>query len=187
MSLYHNALLLVRRARCRLIPDNSFSKIDTDISGADLASAKIYEGIKSGKPFMVARYGSTELATVVNYLGVKRKKKNPVSYIFHDGLQWWWSESLINQMQRWSGFFPPTPEKIAQFCQMIHDDSHLIDILGCWTYGERKILPYLEEPELVHLRCIEPFWSSVPWTKALNGKKVLVVHPFDTTIKAQYI
>ena len=52
-----------------------FSKIDTDISGADLASAKIYEGIKSGKPFMVARYGSTELATVVNYLGVKRKKK----------------------------------------------------------------------------------------------------------------
>lgn len=186
MSLYHNALLLVRRARCRLIPDNSFSKIDTDISGADLASAKIYEGIKSGKPFMVARYGSTELATVVNYLGVKRKKKNPVSYIFHDGLQWWWSESLINQMQRWSGFFPPTPEKIAQFCQMILDDSHLIDILGCWTYGERKILPYLEGPELVHLRCIEPFWSSVPWTKALNGKKVLVVHPFDTTIKAQY-
>ena len=75
MSLYHNALLLVRRARCRLIPDNSFSKIDTDISGADLASAKIYEGIKSGKPFMVARYGSTELATVVNYLGVKRKKR----------------------------------------------------------------------------------------------------------------
>lgn len=54
-------------------------------------------------------------------------------------------------------FFPPTPEKIAQFCQMILDDSHLIDILGCWTYGERKILPYLEEPELVHLRCIEPF------------------------------
>ena len=26
----------------------------------------------------------------------------------------------------------------------------------------------------------------MPWTKALNGKKVLVVHPFDTTIKAQY-
>jgi len=33
---------------------------------------------------------------------------------------------------------------------------------------------------------MEPFWTKVPWTKALQGKKVLVVHPFSSTIESQY-
>ena len=186
MSLYRKTLLLARKVRNRVAPDDSFSKIDTDVSDVEEASKRIYDGIVGGKPFMVARYGSTEFATVVNYLGVKNGIKNPFSYVFGRGMQWWWSESLMDQMQRWSGFFPPTSEKIAQFCQVVLDDSPLIDVLGCWTYGERKMLPYLHGAEFVHLRSLEPFWSRNPWTKALRGKNVLVVHPFDATIKSQY-
>jgi hypothetical protein len=36
------------------------------------------------------------------------------------------------------------------------------------------------------LEDLEPFFTSNPWTKALAGKKVLVVHPFVETIKSQY-
>ena len=33
---------------------------------------------------------------------------------------------------------------------------------------------------------LDPFWSEVPWTKVLKGKRVLVVHPFAETIQSQY-
>ena len=90
MSLYRKTLLLARKVRNRVAPDDSFSKIDTDVSDVEEASKRIYDGIVGGKPFMVARYGSTELATVVNYLGVKNGIKNPFSYVFGRGRHWWW-------------------------------------------------------------------------------------------------
>jgi hypothetical protein len=33
---------------------------------------------------------------------------------------------------------------------------------------------------------LDPYWSISPWTKALEGKKILVVHPFAETIEKQY-
>jgi hypothetical protein len=33
---------------------------------------------------------------------------------------------------------------------------------------------------------LEPWYHNSPWTKALAGKKVLVIHPFEKTIKSQY-
>jgi hypothetical protein len=33
---------------------------------------------------------------------------------------------------------------------------------------------------------LNPFFCTVPWTKALEGKRILVVHPFVDTIKRQY-
>ena len=84
MSLYRKTLLLARKVRNRVAPDDSFSKIDTDVSDVEEASKRIYDGIVGGKPFMVARYGSTELATVVNYLGVKNGIKNPFCFVFLD-------------------------------------------------------------------------------------------------------
>jgi hypothetical protein len=33
---------------------------------------------------------------------------------------------------------------------------------------------------------LEPFWSDNPWTRALKDKKVLIIHPFVTSIQNQY-
>lgn len=33
---------------------------------------------------------------------------------------------------------------------------------------------------------LEPFFWKKPWSRALRGKKVLVVHPFTDTIRSQY-
>ena len=33
---------------------------------------------------------------------------------------------------------------------------------------------------------LEPYWSSRPWSRALEGRKVLVVHPFAESITLQY-
>ena len=36
------------------------------------------------------------------------------------------------------------------------------------------------------LQALEPFYHENPWSSALKGKKVLVIHPFEDSIKEQY-
>lgn len=88
-------------------------------------------------------------------------------------------------MQSNAGFFPPTKQKIEQFCELMMEDMKELDILGSWMAAE-SYFDKVHHAEKVHLRLLEPFWSDSPWTSALKGKKVLVVHPFDSMIDSQY-
>jgi len=156
------------------------------IQDAKFASTIIYNALMAEQPCMIARFGSTELTCLANYIGVHQQKEQYLQYFRGKSFPWWWEPKIIHQMQNWSGFFPASVEKIEQFCKLMLDDIPQVDVLGSWLSMEQ-----LFEKELtakrVHLRLLEPFWSSFPWTKALVGKKVLVVHPFVDTIEYQYI
>lgn len=152
----------------------------------DKASDMIYDLLSSDKPCMIARFGSTELSTMINFLGVQRGKKNILKYIKGEGLDWWWNPNMMEQMQRWSGFFPPTQDKIEQFCRLMLEDAKEVDILGSWVSGEFYLKEQLRASTLVHLRLLEPFWSNNPWSRILEDKKVVVVHPFAEAIASQY-
>ena len=145
----------------------------------------IYNKLMDDKPCMIARLGSTELLAMVNYLGVNCPNKNILKYIKGESLAWWWNNGIIEQMQRWSGFFPPTEKKIEQFCELMLADIKEVDVLGSWLADEKYFNGNLNGTK-VHLRLLEPFWSKEPWTRALKDKKVLVVHPFADTILQQY-
>lgn len=152
----------------------------------DKVSDMIYELLQSGKPCMIARYGSTELSAIVNYLGVKNQERNIFKYIKGQSLDWWWNKSILQQMQRWSGFFPPTPEKISQFCELILEDSKQVDILASWIKSEHILTNELKNVKKINFILFEPFWSRLPWSRCLKDKKILIVHPFADTITAQY-
>ncbi len=153
----------------------------------DKVSQIIYDKLNENKPCMIARFGSTELATMVNYIGVKSSTKNPIIYIQNKSLPWWWNESMFMQMQNWSGFFPPTQEKIEQFCRLMLKDSEEVDILGSWLSEELFLENELKSLEKkVFLEALNPYFVNAPWTKVLKGKKVLVVHPFSELIQQQY-
>lgn len=156
------------------------------INDPDEASHIIYEALMGKKPCMIARFGSTELATLVNYIGVTQKKRSAIRYIKGESMPWWWEMKMIHQMQNWSGFFPPTVEKIEQFCELMLKDTQEVDLLGSWLTNEKYLINNLSNANKIHLRLLEPFWSDMSWTKALQGKKVLVVHPFAETIELQY-
>jgi hypothetical protein len=158
------------------------------IQDADIASKLIYDKLMSEEPCMIARFGSTELMTLVNYLGVHNEgKKNIFKYIQGKELDWWWNKNCLRQMQQWSGFFPPTIEKIEQFCELMIEDMKELDILGSWLANERYFENELNDITFVHLRLLDPYWSEEnPWTKALQGKNVLVIHPFAKLIEQQY-
>lgn len=150
------------------------------------ASDIIYEKLIGEEPCMIARFGSTELTTVVNYLGVSAEEKSIWKYIKGDMPQWWWNKNILNQMQNWSGFFPPTPSKVKQFCEMMLEDMKEVDVLGSWLEIESYFENKTKDVAKVHLRLLEPFWAKKSWTKALEGKKILVVHPFAESILLQY-
>jgi len=135
---------------------------------------------------MIARYGAFELNTITNYLHVTNGSRNPFKYISGQTKEWWWQEKLLEHMTNNAGFFPATHEKITQFCQLMLDASQNIDVLGSWLEDEKYISQLPSNCDKVWLIFLDPFWCKTPWTRALAGKKVLVIHPFAELIEKQY-
>jgi hypothetical protein len=150
------------------------------------ASQIIYDALKADSPCMIARFGSNELNTLLNYQSIISNSKSFKKYIKGEQSDWWWNKNIIRLLNEVAGFFPPTTEKIEQFCELMLKDINEVDILGSWLSSEKYFENYLKNTQKVHLRLLEPYWSDVPWSRALEGKKVLVVHPFINEIKKQY-
>jgi hypothetical protein len=135
---------------------------------------------------MVARFGSTELSCMINYAGTINHKNKIFGYITGKTPQWWWQQSIIDQMQLWSGFFPATVEKVEQFCRLMLSEITQVDVLGFYREEENYFEDLLGKHEKVNFELLNPYFSKIPWTRALEGKKVLVIHPFANTIRSQY-
>ena len=178
-------LKVLRKIYGKLFATKS-STYDRGITDPDKASELIYNLLASGKPCMVARYGAFELTSVVNYLGVKNAQHSCLKYISGKSPQWWWNKRLMKFMQSNAGFFPSTEENLMKFGEMMVEDSKLVDILGSWQKGEFYLSSVLTEAKKIQLMYLDPYWSKKPWSRVLEGKKVLVVHPFAESIKSQY-
>jgi hypothetical protein len=180
------SLKALRKIYSKLFGSQS-STYDRGITDPDKASELIYNLLASGKPCMIARYGAFELASVVNYLGVKNAQHSCLKYISGKSPQWWWNKRLMKFMQSNAGFFPSTEENLMKFGEMMIEDSKQLDILGSWLPEEKILKKKFNLSCLgIFLRNLEPFWSNQPWTRYLEGKKVVVVHPFAETIMLQY-
>lgn len=160
---------------------------DRGVTDPDVASEMIYRLLASGKSCMVARYGSTEMSAVINYLDVIAEKHSVWKYIQGKQFDWWWNQSIMEQMTRCSGFFPSTESNLMKFGEMMVRDSHEVDILGSWLASEQVIKErYGLEFDKVTLLALEPYWAKNPWSRVLEGKRVVVVHPFAPLIEKQY-
>lgn len=152
----------------------------------DSVSRTIYHYLSADQPCMIARFGSTEMLCLCNYIGITQQKYRVFDFIKGTTFLWMWDPKIINQMQNWSGFFPAKAEKMEQFCEMMIRDIPEIDVMGSWLKEERQFEKELAMAQKVSFLLLDPFWAETPWTKALEGKKVLVVHPFANTIEKQY-
>lgn len=182
-------LKILRKLFQILKPDSSvFGRNWKMFSTKDYANKLIYEKLIAEEPCMIARFGANELSCLVNYLGISNKKqyKSYWKYINSQSPEWWWEKSLIKQMQTHAGFFPGKIDKIEQFCELMLNDIKEVDILGSWLKEEVFFQKELEPAKKVVLEDLEPFFCNYPWTQALEGKKVLIVHPFAETIELQY-
>ena len=152
------------------------------------ANDKIYNLLNSGKPCMISRFGTTEINCVNNYLCIKRDKAfaaKCLDYITDYTHTPWWNKDHWQIMSLWSGIFPPGQDTAEKFSKRYLRDIPEIDLLGCHQYYE-KFMPLREDVIKVQLEMLYPFYVKRPWTRYLKGKRVLVVHPFEETIKMQY-
>lgn len=156
------------------------------IQNPDKVSDIIISALNSEKPSMIARYGATELMCIINYLGVKKGKPNLFRYMIGMEEDWWWRDTSLKQIEEWSGFFPADIPNVEAFCELMLHDSQYVDILVSWLKEEYKLKNYIHASYFVQGLFLDPFWSKIPWTKALENKKILVVHPFAESIETQY-
>lgn len=163
--------------------DKALPKVSTDVNEASKWICKL---LTDDKPCMIGRFGSTELNCVINYLGIKYMKHDAVAFVKHQIPEYWWNKNAYMKMAEYSGFFPLTLEHLSRFCEMMLSDMKMLDLLGSWQSNEFYLANRMKDVRKVKLLFLEPYWSDNPWTRALAGKKVLVVHPFAELIEKQY-
>ena len=185
ISLMYPGLYLLRRLFGRCSGREALQPPPCELD-ADAASAMIENLLRSSRPAMVGRFGCTEMSCLHNYLEIKKPGRNPLHYVTGRRDQWWWNKNIMRQMREWSGFFHAAPEYLARFCELMLRDMEELDILGSWLPYEWEVMPMIHGVPRVRLLNLEPYWSSRPWSRALEGKKVLVVHTFAESIMRQY-
>ncbi len=99
----------------------------------------------------------------------------------------WWDDSIRAGISIGGGLFPASNEMMHLFGSRMIVECQEIDILGGWLAGEKRLhTAYFPQAKCVPLSDLAPFFFKNPWTRALAKKAVLVVHPFDKTIRQQY-
>ena len=152
-------------------------KIGKHILPDETANDLIYQKVMEGKPCFITRFGSSELATIIFFRDNRlQEKTNP------------WNRHHEYILCDVSGFFPFTQEAMDQFSEYYLSFIKNIDVLGVWNVGEDEVADLFNPAvELINLPAIEPYYFSEPWSRALAGKKVLVIHPFAKSIQQQYL
>lgn len=140
----------------------------------DEANQVIADAIKAGKPFMAARYGS-ELRAVWRTRDDGRGFILPI-------------RKILKSVCSHTGFFPEDKKALIKFSEVMKWASPYVDLIGVFhqLMEEYSIRTYCNNPQYTLLGYLEPYFSNNPWSAALEGKKVVVIHPFDKTIQSQY-
>lgn len=153
-----------------------------------VANDMIYDLLATDRPCMIARFGTTELNCINNYLCVhsaKTKLQKCIDFIIDDTHTPWWNEEHFHTMSICSGIFPECQQTAERFSELYLEDIPEIDMLACHQYGE-KYMPLRANVLKIQLETLYPFFVDRPWTRLLKGLRVLVIHPFEQTIKQQY-
>ena len=137
-------------------------------AGNDLAR----DLLESGQPFLFGRCGATEMRTVADWL-------QNGGHNFTDRTR--------ADIRNLSGVFPTDDATLDKFCRLYVKTAQSAELLALWNVGaEREVIRGCDATRFTELRALEPYYHARPWSAALAGKRVLVVHPFRRTILAQY-
>ena len=182
--LYQKIILAARKVYLALFPVVN-DKVQ-NATTADFASQLISKKIESGKPLMISRFGAVEIGAISNYIGIKSKKHNVINIIRGNEPEWWWNEGIRRCMKNNAGFFSNDNANLEKFAKLMLEDMKKIDVLLSWQPQEKLFDKELKYCKKIGFIWVDPFWSKEPWTKSLENKKVLVIHPFAQEIEDQY-
>jgi hypothetical protein len=122
----------------------------------------ISKNIKSKEPFMVCRYGSNEFRNL-------------------------FQENEFDTLCFNAGFFPNNKKLLKAFRAVYFESSKQIDYLCVWNYKNHFNKKRKWIKNFPNMKCLLQNVLSHKsfWIKSLEGKKVLIIHPFKKTIEMQ--
>lgn len=155
-------------------------------------NAAIGRAIRHGLPFMVSRLGSSELGVWRNARGVAAQgATNPF-------VRWasvirsepgGWDPVVIRTFVHNAGFFAPDPESLARYARELSGWLGVADMMAIWYYRHEDQLLRQSVPgecQMADPMGLEAYAFAEPWTLSLEGRRVLVVHPFAESIQRQF-
>ena len=150
---------------------------DLKVHEINYANEVLKEKIRNNTAFMASRYGTAELSSVTDVLLKRYGLKKELNM---EGIK-----TACNH----NGIFPISEEVIMKFADITLESSKELDLLGTFRMimEDYYIKYYAPKSVVLTQRYVFDFWlHNEPFTTALQGKKVLVIHPFEKTIKMQY-
>jgi hypothetical protein len=155
------------------------------------ADQVISDLIELGKPALVGRLGGTEARFLGEYFKItKFNKFNRL--LFKVKPNWIKRSREINTN---AGFYFEDISQVTKFYSLYNEALLKTDVLGSWgtafAWIESRYLRNIKSfiPVPMTAPWVDPYKPSTrnsPWSKSLNGKKVLVISPFTESIIKQH-
>lgn len=140
----------------------------------------IAEKIREGTPFMACRFGNTELCIMT---GILKRRLIGMDEQNEERLREWFDRSCMG-----AGMFPNDITLAESFTDVMLKACEDVDLLAMWHLNMEDYIvdTYMKQTKLTYLHRLEPWLAKNPWSAALKGKKVLIIHPFEDSIRSQY-
>jgi len=161
---------------------NFYTEFDSD-GAQELIRGKL----ASSQPFMAARFGTVELEALAWEFYRRKPLYKYLDFIQHNIGHWDFPKHVYETMEINAGFYPANSGTLKMFYELYLSDMREIDILASWQKREILFCDAMPTTRKIRLGDLgPPIGCSEPWTELLAGKNVLVVHPFEDTIRLQY-
>lgn len=152
----------------------------------------ILDSLLSSKPVLFGRLGTPESNSCLNKFEIDRHHSpallHRLSADFFD-LRREWDRNVWKTLETNVGFFPANQTNVERFVSHYTSQLRMVDALAYWGWvpGESLLIrQHCPGARLFEALALEPYLLEDPWTRALEGKRVLVIHPFKESILAQY-
>lgn len=140
------------------------------IINAHLGNEILKDKILSGTPFIATKLGAVEQ----NIIWAKLSSN-------YDSVRYMASQN--------AGITPSDDKNLDLFFNEYTQAISNSDMIGSMGQNKEEEIIKRYSPNAIYseLRYLEPFYHENSWSESLNGLKVLVIHPFEESIKKQYL
>jgi len=174
---------IVRKIKYKLIVACDLKKQNvgnTEIKYGEKVNNLISDKLKSSGGVLITRLGTTE-AEILRWHMERPKQDYPAK--------------LTENLSTLSGVFPSEKSVVYQFCENYKEAIMSSDVFGVraaaneQTFWEDEAYIFNNlgmNKDYFDLNAFDPFLYKNPWSAFLEGKNVLVIHPFQSSITKQY-
>jgi hypothetical protein len=157
----------------------------------EIADQIIIGLLNQGKPALIGRLGGTEARFLKEFKKI-RSSKYSSNILFRTKPSWRKRSEQINSL---AGFYFDNRDQVEEFFNLYQQAMFKTDVFGAWgtTFAsiEFELIDKIKHfiPKEFSAPWVRPYSRNqlnIPWSKGLQGKKVLVISHFVDTIEKQF-